>query len=44
MLVQSLVHVSFIQTNAVTSVRFAFFFVQFICMAWMGLYVVFHAA
>ena len=28
---QSLVHVCFVQTNAVTAVRFAFFFVQIVC-------------
>ena len=33
---QSLVHISFAQTNRVVSVRFSFFFVQFICMAWDG--------
>lgn len=36
---QSLVHVSVRQTNTVTSVRFAFYLVQFVCMVWMGLYV-----
>ncbi len=28
---QSLVHVCFVQTNAVTAVRFAFYFVQIVC-------------
>jgi hypothetical protein len=37
--VQSLVHISFVQTNRVVSVRFSFFFVQFICMAWMAIHV-----
>src|SRR5690349_7720638 len=32
---QSLVHVSFVHTNTVASVRFTFFFVQFICFAWL---------
>jgi uncharacterized MAPEG superfamily protein len=38
-LIQSLVHISFVQTNTAVSVRFSFFFVQFICMAWMGIHV-----
>jgi uncharacterized MAPEG superfamily protein len=41
--VQSLIHVSFKQTNIATSFRFAFFLIQFVCMVWMGLYVVMHA-
>jgi uncharacterized MAPEG superfamily protein len=32
---QSLVHVSFEQTNSVVSVRFSFFFLQFICFFWL---------
>jgi uncharacterized MAPEG superfamily protein len=34
-IVQSLVHVSFEQTNSVVSVRFSFFFLQFICFFWL---------
>src|SRR5262245_28712492 len=30
---QSLVHVSFVQTDRVVSVRFAFYFVQFLCFS-----------
>lgn len=42
--VQSLVHVSFVHTNTVASVRFTFFFVQFICFAWLiGLIALAHA-
>jgi uncharacterized MAPEG superfamily protein len=37
--IQSLVHISFVQTNRVVSVRFSFFIVQFICMAWMAIHV-----
>jgi uncharacterized MAPEG superfamily protein len=37
--IQSLVHVSFVQTDAAVSVRFSFFFVQFLCMAAMGVHV-----
>lgn len=37
--VQSLLHVSFTQTKGITSARFAFFFAQFVCMAWMGIHV-----
>jgi len=33
---QSLVHVGFVQTNAVVSVRFAFFFTQLVCFLWMA--------
>lgn len=38
--IQSLVHISFVQTNRAVSVRFSFFFVQFLCMAWMGIHIV----
>ena len=41
---QSLVHVCFIHTNAVASVRFAFFFVQCACFLWLiGIIVATHA-
>jgi hypothetical protein len=40
---QSLVHVCFVHTNTVASVRFAFFFVQFVCFLWLiGIIVVTH--
>lgn len=35
----TLVHIAFVQTNAVASVRFGFFFIQFVCMGWMGIHV-----
>jgi uncharacterized MAPEG superfamily protein len=38
-LIQSLVHISFVQTDRVVSVRFSFFFVQFLCMAWMAIHI-----
>lgn len=38
-LIQSTVHISFVQSNKVVSVRFSFFFVQFICMSWMAVHV-----
>ena len=34
-IVQSTVHVCFVHTNTVASVRFGFFFVQFICFLWL---------
>ena len=37
--IQSLVHVSFAQTDRVVSVRFSFFFVQFLCMSAMAIHV-----
>lgn len=37
--IQSTVHISFVQTNKVVSVRFAFFFVQFLCMAAMAIHI-----
>ena len=37
--IQSLVHISFVQTDAAVSVRFSFFFAQFLCMAAMGTHV-----
>ena len=43
-IVQSVVHVGFVQTNAVVSIRFSFFFIQFICFAWLiGIIVARHA-
>jgi len=33
---QSLVHVSFTHTNTVASVRFGFFFAQFVCFLWLA--------
>ena len=42
-ILQSLVHVCFVQTNALASVRFAFFFVQIACFLWLvGIIVVAH--
>jgi uncharacterized MAPEG superfamily protein len=42
-IMQSLVHVCFVQTNAVAAVRFAFFFVQIACFLWLvGIIVVTH--
>ncbi|HET7845500.1 MAG TPA: MAPEG family protein [Xanthomonadales bacterium] len=42
-IVQSLVHVCFAHSNTVASFRFTFFFVQFICFAWLiGLVVAKH--
>ena len=43
-IVQSLVHVSMVQTNRVTAVRFSFYFVQIICLLWLAGLVVGHAA
>lgn len=40
---QTLVHVGVQQTEPVATARFAFFFVQLVCMAWMGVYVALHA-
>jgi uncharacterized MAPEG superfamily protein len=40
---QSLVHVSLVQTNAVTSLRFAFFFAQIAGFVWLAAIVVAHA-
>jgi uncharacterized MAPEG superfamily protein len=34
-ILQSLVHVCFVHTNTVASVRFTFFFVQFVCFLWL---------
>jgi uncharacterized MAPEG superfamily protein len=34
---QTLVHLALRQTNAVAALRFAFFFVQFLCLAAMGI-------
>ena len=43
-ILQSLVHVCFVHSNSVASWRFGFYFVQFICFAWLtGLIVLAHA-
>lgn len=34
-ILQSLVHVCFVHTDTVASLRFTFFFVQFICFLWL---------
>lgn len=41
--VQTLIHVSWEQTNVLASLRFLFFFVQLICMLWMAALIVQHA-
>jgi uncharacterized MAPEG superfamily protein len=35
-MIQSMVHVCFVHTNLVASVRFGFFFVQFVCFFWLS--------
>ena len=40
---QTVTHVAFVQTDAVVGVRFAFFFVQIVCMAAMGMLVALRA-
>ena len=37
--IQSSIHVSFVQTNRAVSFRFSFFMVQFVCMTVMGIHV-----
>ena len=37
--IQSTVHIALVQTNKVVSVRFSFFFAQFVCMAWMAIHI-----
>jgi uncharacterized MAPEG superfamily protein len=40
---QSMVHVCFVHTNIVASVRFGFYFAQFVCFLWLvGIIVVTH--
>lgn len=41
---QSLTHIAFKATNAAVGMRFGFFFVQLVCMLWMGVDVVLLAA
>ncbi len=41
-IVQSLIHVSFVQTNLVVSLRFVFFFVQIISFFWLALIILRH--
>jgi len=33
---QSLVHICFVHTNTVASLRFGFYFVQFVCFLWLA--------
>ena len=40
---QTVTHVAFKQTDAVVGVRFAFFFIQIVCMATMGIFVALRA-
>ena len=40
---QTVTHVAFEQTDAVVGVRFAFFFIQIVCMATMGIFVALRA-
>jgi uncharacterized MAPEG superfamily protein len=42
--VHTLIHLSFVQTNLVSSFRFAFYFVQIASMIWMGVHVAMAAA
>ena len=39
-IIQSLVHVCFVQTNTVTWLRFVFFFVQIVCFIWLMVIIV----
>lgn len=39
-IVQTMTHISFEETSTAVSVRFTFFIFQFVCMFWMGIYVV----
>jgi len=39
-IIQSLVHVCFVHTDTVASVRFGFYFVQFICFVWLTVLIV----
>ncbi len=41
--IQSLLHVSVEPTEFIAGTRFLFFFVQIVCMIWMGIYVGLHA-
>jgi uncharacterized MAPEG superfamily protein len=44
-IVQSMVHVCLVHTDTVASVRFGFYFVQFVCFVWLtGIIVADHAA
>lgn len=43
-IIQSLIHVSFVQTNMIASLRFSFFFVQLVGYLWLSIIVVRHAA
>jgi uncharacterized membrane protein YecN with MAPEG domain len=40
-IVHTVVHIGFEQTNRVAAFRFTFFFVQIICLIWMGLWLLF---
>jgi len=42
--IHTVIHLSFVQTNRVSSLRFAFFLLQLVCMIWMGVYIALAAA
>lgn len=42
--IQSLVHVCFVQSNRVVSIRFGFFFLQYACFVWLIAIIVVSAA
>lgn len=41
--IQSLLHIAVEPTELIAGTRFLFYFVQIVCMAWMGIYVGLHA-
>lgn len=41
--IQSLLHIAVEPTELIAGTRFLFYFVQIVCMAWMGIYVALHA-
>lgn len=42
-MIQSLLHISVEPTELIAGTRFLFYFVQIVCMTWMGIYVGLHA-
>lgn len=40
---QTIIHIAFVPTNTMVGIRFSFFFVQALCMIWMGAIVVLRA-
>jgi hypothetical protein len=42
-ILQTCIHLGLEQSNRIVSLRFVFFFIQILCMSWMGVYAILYA-